>query len=50
VTSRVLAVSDDGLQLRMNSPIPAANDQSIAFKNPMFNKFGSIAAKSEGEA
>jgi hypothetical protein len=44
VTSRVRAVSDNGLQLTMSDPIPAASAQSIAFKNPVFKKFGSISA------
>jgi hypothetical protein len=44
VTSRVQEVSASGLRLTMSSPIPAANSQSIAFKTPVFKKFGSIAA------
>jgi hypothetical protein len=44
VTTQVLDVTADGLRLTMRDGIPAANNQSIAFDNPLFKEFGSIAA------
>jgi hypothetical protein len=44
VTSRVQAVSANGLQLTMGSSIPAASSHAITFHNPTFKEFGSIAA------
>ncbi|SIT48397.1 hypothetical protein BN2475_1010002 [Paraburkholderia ribeironis] len=43
VTSRVLAVSDDGKTLAMDANIPGGSGLAIIFANPVFKTFGSIA-------